>query len=76
MGMLRDEDVTVERLRGFMSDYGRKFYRIGQEPTEAIELTRGKGRIVDVLENDDKSVQVVPFRRGEQTWGLSWVKWR
>ncbi|KAF6230591.1 hypothetical protein HO173_011128 [Letharia columbiana] len=73
-GVLKDEDVTVERLKGFMGDFGRRFYKVESEPRGEIELRRGEDRIMDVLQNDDQSVQVVPFRRGEKTWGLSWVQ--
>ena len=74
MGVLNEEDVTVEKLKGFMGGYGRRFYQVEQGSQETVELRRGTGKIVDVLENEDKSVQVVPFRRGEKTWGLSWVE--
>ena len=72
-GDLKKEDVTVEKLKGFMGGFGRRFYGIEQEPEGVIELQRGEGEILDILENDDKSVQVVPFRRGEKTWSLSWI---
>ena len=73
-GILKDEDVTVERLKGFMGDFGRRFYKVENEPRGEIELRRGEDHIMDVLQNDDQSMQVVPFRRGEKTWGLSWVR--
>lgn len=73
-GVLKDEDVTVERLKGFMGDFGRKFYKVENVPRGEIELRRGEDQITDVLQNDDHSVQVVPFRRGEKTRGLSWVR--
>ena len=74
MRILNDEDVTVEVLKDFMGEFGRRFYRVKQERTEMVRLTRSKGRILDVFENESKSTAVVPFRRGEETWGLSWVK--
>ena len=73
-GVLGDEDVTVERLKGFMGDFGRRFYGVEGDATGEIELRRGEGKIVDVVQSEDEIVQVVPFRRGEKTWGLSWVR--
>ena len=63
----------MERLKGFMGEFGRRFYKLDGEPRGEIELRKGTDRITDVLQNDDQRVQVVPFRSGETTWGLSWV---
>jgi dihydroorotase len=35
-------------------------------------LRKGGERIVDVLRSSKGEVQVVPFRRGEQTWSVEW----
>lgn len=72
-GILKKEGVTVERLKGFLSDFGRRFYRVEKRSRGEIELIRGGDRVMDVLQNDDQTVQVVPFRKGERTWALSWV---
>ena len=72
-GILKDEDVTLEKLSGFLSDVGRRFYKVESTSRGEIELRRGGDRVMDVLQNDDERLQVVPFRRGERTWALSWV---
>ena len=72
MGVLRDEDITLERLEGFMGSSGRRFYRIG-ESKEKIELTKGDEKIMNMLESEDGTLQVMPFRRGETTRSLTWV---
>ena len=72
-GILKNEDVTVEKLKGFLSDIGRRFYKVENTPRGEIELTRGGDRVMDVLQTDEGSLQVVPFRRGERTWALSWI---
>ena len=74
LGILKDEDVTVEKLDNFMGNFGRNFYKVKQERIETIKFMRGQGQVLEVLENEDKSKRVVPFRRGEKTWGLLWIK--
>lgn len=73
MKVLREEDVTLEKIGGFMSEYGRGFYRLEEQSKEQIELTRRDEKIMDILENDNGSLQVVPFRKGESTRSLTWV---
>ncbi|KAL8687435.1 MAG: hypothetical protein Q9218_006392 [Villophora microphyllina] len=72
MGILKEEDVTLEKLEGFMSRYGRDFYKLPQT-TETIELTKGSEKILDILESEDKSMQVIPFRAGESIRSLKWT---
>lgn len=72
-GILKNEDVTVEKLKGFLGDLGRRFYKVENTPRGEIELRRGGDRVMDVLQTDDERLQVVPFRRGERTWTLSLV---
>jgi dihydroorotase len=69
-GVIREEEVTQEGLEGFFGGYGREFYQVEEEKGEMVLLRKGGERIVDVLEDGD--VEVVPFRRGEQTWSVEW----
>ncbi|KAK4237415.1 putative dihydroorotase [Achaetomium macrosporum] len=70
-GDIPEPSVTEAALRGFFSDYGRKFY--GLPPaTQQIRLTRGGARIEESLKGD--GVEVVPFRAGEKTWGVEWLE--
>ena len=71
--ILNEEDVTLDKLEGFMSGFGRKFYGIEKKSNERIELTKGDEKVKDIIENGDGSVQVVPFRAGEATRSLRWV---
>ena len=68
--------VRQEALEGFLSGYGRKFYKL-QEP----ESTGNKGRIVlerkgerisEDVRSADGSIEVVPFRSGEETLSVRW----
>ncbi|KAF2877854.1 hypothetical protein BDV95DRAFT_556140 [Massariosphaeria phaeospora] len=71
-GVLAEGDVSQEVLEGFLGGWGRGFYGAEETRGERIVLKRGGEDIVDVLRKDGVSVDVVPFRRGEQTWSVSW----
>ncbi len=73
IGILREEDVTLEKFKGFMGGYGRAFYGLEPSSKARIELSEGTERIIDILQNEDASLQVVPFRRGEKTRTLTWL---
>ena len=76
-GILTEEDITKEVLEGFLSGFGRAFYRAPDERGEQIVLLRGEEVIVDVVTGEGSGkgggVQIVPFRRGRRTWSLRWV---
>lgn len=72
-GMLRETDVTPELLKGFLSRFGRDFYRVGGGKTETIKMENGGASIEDVITGrGSDAVEIVPFRRGERTWHLTW----
>ena len=73
MGVLREEDITYEKLEGFTSSFGRRFYNLSPSSNEEIELRKGDEKIMSMLESEDRSLQVVPFRSGEPTRSLAWV---
>lgn len=70
-GMVGDE-VTEEKLRGFLSDFGRAFYR-APKATGKIVLERKGEKIDEVIKSSKGDVEVVPFRAGEDVWSLSWM---
>lgn len=72
-GALKEEDVTFEKINGFLSEYGRAFYGLESSKNARIELTKGTERITHILQTEDGSLQVVPFRRGEKTRTLTWL---
>ena len=72
-GILKAGDVTLEKISGFMSGHGRAFYGLEKSSNARIKLTKGTEKIMDILENEDGSLQVVPFRRGEKTRTLTWL---
>lgn len=76
MGILKEGDITLEKLEGYLCDYGRNFYSLddGPDTRECIELAWKGDKIVDMLISEDQVTQVIPFRAGEATRSLTWVK--
>jgi dihydroorotase len=71
-GVLSADDVTEEKLKGFLSGYGRAFYGVEDERNEKIVLRKSAVTIEKLLQSEDGAVEVVPFRRGKLTWGAEW----
>ncbi|KAK5107723.1 hypothetical protein LTR62_000745 [Meristemomyces frigidus] len=74
MGVLRAEEITRERLVGFLSKFGREFYQVPGESGERIVLEKPTGAVEEVLQSEDGRLQVVPFRQGKMTWGVRFKK--
>ena len=68
-GVLSEEEISEEALKGFLSGYGRKFYGIG-ESGEKIVVKKGDEVTLDMVKGE--GVAVVPFRRGESSWSVEW----
>ncbi|SMY19107.1 unnamed protein product [Zymoseptoria tritici ST99CH_1A5] len=73
LGVLNADDVTIEKLENFTSNYGRAFYKVEDEKKERITLSRCSAAIAEILRSESGSVEVVPFRRGKMTWGAIWT---
>lgn len=71
-GVLKAEDVTKEKLEGFMCKHGRDFYKVQDDRKELIVLQKAGAEIESTLRNQDGSVEMVPFRRGKLTWKVIW----
>lgn len=71
-GVIGEGDVTEEVLKGFLGAWGRKFYGIVDARNEKIVLQKDGEEIVSVLKKNGVAVEVVPFRRGEKTWSVTW----
>lgn len=72
LGVLKEDDVTKEKLENFLSKFGRDFYKVSDDKNETITLEQGAATISESLQNDDGSIEVVPFRRGKVTWQTRW----
>ncbi|KAI5367220.1 Putative dihydroorotase, metal-dependent hydrolase [Septoria linicola] len=66
------DDVTKEKLEGFLAGFGREFYGVKDEKEERIVLGRCSQGIAESLKSEDGKVEVIPFRRGKMTWKTSW----
>lgn len=69
-GVLNEADITPEIVEGFMSKFGRAFYGLEEEKKEFITLQKKGDKIADILQSE--KLDVVPFRRGQQSWSVSW----
>ena len=77
-GWISKEQVTRKAIEGFLSDNGRAFYKISNpNDTESrkprIRLERRGDIIPSSIVSSDGSLEVVPFRRGEEIMSLSWI---
>lgn len=73
-GMLKAEDLTKESIAGFLSGFGRRFYKLGEE-RERIRMRRG-GQVVAGRIGGNvvcKENEVVCWRAGRPTWGIEWI---
>jgi dihydroorotase len=71
-GVLTEDAITKDILEGFLSSFGRAFYGLEKESKEFLTLKRGSAKILDILTNDKSDIEVVPFRRSQATWEISW----
>lgn len=69
-GILREEEITPEIVEGFLSKFGREFYGLEQEQKEFITLEKKGEKIANILQSD--KLDVVPFRRGQESWSVTW----
>ncbi|KAL8998207.1 MAG: hypothetical protein Q9169_002692 [Polycauliona sp. 2 TL-2023] len=77
MGWISNHKITQETLEGFLSTYGRKFYKLAElrdYPGRRIRLERSDEIIPKSIVSPDGAIEVVPFRRGEQVMSLSWTE--
>ncbi|KAH8882856.1 dihydroorotase [Thozetella sp. PMI_491] len=68
-GDIKEESVTEDLLKGFLSEWGRKFYGV-ERSTKKILLTKDQGVIAESFKGE--GIEVVPFKKGQPTWGLTW----
>ncbi|KAF2221738.1 hypothetical protein BDZ85DRAFT_264318 [Elsinoe ampelina] len=73
-GFLKDEEIKVDYVRGFLSEYGRAFYgSVAEAKGDKVRFKRSGTTISSSLSSKDGSFEVVPFRRGQSTWAVEWL---
>lgn len=77
-GWISKTDVTRESIEGFLSTYGRAFYKISdsdeaESRKPRIRLERRRETIPRSIKSLDGSLEVVPFRRGQEIMSLTWI---
>ena len=77
-GWISNGAVTLEVLEGFLSVYGRRFYKLEQacdKPADSrrIRLEKRGDRIPPLITSAEGTIKVVPFRSNEQTFSLTWI---
>ena len=70
------EQASAEILEEFLSGRGRRFYKLkektGSVKERKILLEKNGAKIPETLRSEDGCIEVVPFRRGEAIWRLTW----
>ncbi|KAL1981043.1 hypothetical protein VTN96DRAFT_3152 [Rasamsonia emersonii] len=74
-GWIRDDEVTIDAIEGFLSKFGRAFYKLpAASSTSKIRLEKKGEKIPDVVRSEDGSVEVVPWGRGKEIRSVSWIR--
>lgn len=74
-GILRQDDVRENVLRGFLGEVGRKFYGV-EASKRKIKIQAGEEKVLErlsVKEEGNEADLVVPFRRGLPVYSLHWL---
>jgi dihydroorotase len=70
------EQVSADILEEFLSGRGRRFYKLkektGNLRGRKILLEKKEAKIPETLRSEDGYIEVVPFKRGEAVWRLTW----
>lgn len=71
-GVITEEEVTQEKLEGFLSRYGRRFYQLPEESSKRIVLERKGEKIPTSVRSEDGKVEVGNSRHGTEVFTLTW----
>ena len=75
-GWIEESGDLLQCIQGFLSDHGRAFYNVerranaGKQPR--ITLRRKGGTIPETIANGDRSIEVAPFKGGDEIMNLDW----
>ncbi|KAH8177021.1 amidohydrolase domain-containing protein [Sarocladium implicatum] len=72
-GVISEVDVTQEKLEGFLSGFGRKFYKLPAEEVQGQKIVlERKGEVVPQSIKGGE-IEVGVSRKGSEVFSLSWV---
>ena len=72
LGLVGGGAGLVKNLKGFLGEFGRKFYGVS-ESKERIRLKARDEKVVGALNVGSEKDMVVPFRRKEPIYSLEWI---
>lgn len=74
-GWITEEEITEEALVGFLSGFGRKFYKLpaNSDSKTRIRLEKKGEKIPSLLASENGTVEIVPWGRGKEIRTLTWV---
>ena len=71
-GVITDADVTQEKLEGFLSRFGRQFYKLPVGSQKKIVLERKGEKIPASVQSEDGRIEVGISRAGVEVFSLRW----
>jgi dihydroorotase len=71
-GVITEADVTQEKLEGFLSRFGRRFYKLPEVSEKKIVLERKGEKIPASVVSEDGIIEVGISRAGAEVFSLKW----
>ncbi len=71
-GVVTEAEVTQEKLEGFLSRHGRRFYGLAEASERKLVLERKGEKIPASVRSEDGSVEVGISRSGTEVFSLRW----
>ncbi|KAH7322882.1 hypothetical protein B0I35DRAFT_426660 [Stachybotrys elegans] len=71
-GVIAETDVTQEKLEGFLSKFGRRFYGLPETSESKIVLERKGEKVSASVKTEDGSIEVGNSRADDVVFSLRW----
>lgn len=71
-GVITEADVTQEKLEGFLSRFGRRFYKLPEVSEKKIVMERRGEKIPASVVSKDGNIEVGISRAGAEVFSLRW----
>jgi dihydroorotase len=71
-GVIAEADVTQEKLEGFLSRFGRRFYKLPEVSEKKIVMERRGEKIPASVVSEDGNIEVGISRAGAEVFSLRW----